>query len=159
MGEDRLHPPPADLVGEARRGAGEDEAADPLRIAPGPGDGDEAAVGVAEQVELVEAEVLAHDLDVGHIVLEVVFGGVRRPAGVTGAARVEQQQRALGRQLRQLAEVQRGVAGPPGWQNRNGAVAHLSPGEGPIVTSPQTRHRHKLAFRVVRSRSTQRRFT
>ena len=97
----------ADRIGEARCGAGEDEAADPLRVAPGPGDRDEAAVGVAEQVELVEPEVLAHRLDVGRVVLEVVFGGVRRPGRVAGAARVEQKERALGRQLRQLAEVER----------------------------------------------------
>ena len=142
---DRLHPPPADLVGEARRGAGEDEAADPLRVAPGPGDRDEAAVGVAEEVELVEPEVLAHHLDVGRVVLEAVSGGVRGPGRVTGAARVEQQQRALGRQLRQLAEVERGVAGAAGMAEQKRSAAHLSPGEGAAVARPQTRHRHKLA--------------
>ena len=135
-----LHAQPADRLGESGGGAGEHEPADALGIAARPGDRDEAAVRMAEQVEAVDIEVRAHRLDIGRVVLEVVARRIRRPAGIPCAARVEHHERSLGRQLRQLSEVKRGAAGPAGMEEQGRAGAHLTPREGPRVVGPQARH-------------------
>lgn len=44
---------------------------------------------MAEQVETFEADLFAHRLDVGRVILEVVRRAVRGPIGVAGPPRVE----------------------------------------------------------------------
>ena len=58
----------------------------PVGMGAGPGHGDEAAVRVAEEVEALEAEVLADRLDVGDVLLEVVVGRIGRPVGAAGTS-------------------------------------------------------------------------
>jgi hypothetical protein len=89
----------ADRVGEARRRAREHQPPDARGLRARPCHRDEAAVRVAEHVDPGEPERLAHRLDVGGVVLEIVGGGRRRARRAASPARVEQQQRALDGEL------------------------------------------------------------
>ena len=103
-----------DRVGEPRRRAGEHQLPHVLGVPGGPRDRHEPAVRMAQQVEPLDAEVPADGLDVVGVVLEVVGRRIGRRVGGARAARIEQEQRPLGRELGEVAEVRRRGPGPPG---------------------------------------------
>src|SRR5436190_9019944 len=112
-----LPPRAADAVREAWCRAGEHEPPDALGVGPCPGHRDEPAVRVADDVEPLEAKVLAEGLDVIRVIPEVVARRVGRPVGVAGPARVEGEERALGLELGKLADEH---PGPPGCSTSGG---------------------------------------
>src|SRR5436190_4647856 len=135
-----LPPRAADAVREAWCRAGEHEPPDALGVGPCPGHRDEPAVRVADDVEPLEAKVLAEGLDVIRVILEVVARRVGRPVGVAGPARVEDEERALGLELGKLAEVRRRAPGPTGVQHERRTGADLAPGEPAPIDRGQAWH-------------------
>ena len=130
---DPLHPRLPDRVGEARRRAGEHELPHVVGVPGRPRHRDEPAVRMAEQVEPLDAEMAPNRLDVGGVVLEVVGRRIGRRIRSPRAARVEQEQRALGGQAREIAEVRRRAARPAGVAQERRAGARLVPGQRAAV--------------------------
>ena len=97
---------------QADEGVGRDQPADPLGMRCRVRERDDAAVRVAEQVELLDAEVLTQLLDVRDVVGRRVRARVLRRVGVGGAARIEHDERARRAEAAQVREVARREAGP-----------------------------------------------
>ena len=81
--------------GAGGRGGGQDDPADAVGVLLGDDLGDDAAQGVAEQVDRVQAEGVQEGDGVGGHRLEGVGGG---PAGAADAAQVDQDDAPLGRE-------------------------------------------------------------
>jgi len=95
---------------------------------------------VTEQVEPLDPQVPLHGLDVVGIVLEVVARRIGRRIGRAGAARVEQDERVLGRELGQVGVVGGRASRPARVAEERRPRAALVPGERAAAGRGQARH-------------------
>ncbi len=99
----------------------------------GVGDRDDAAVGVAEQIEALDAEVGAQLLEIGDVVGRLVGARVDGPVGALGAARVQLHEREGGTEAGKVAEVARREAGAARMADEQRALALALVREQPAV--------------------------
>lgn len=121
-------------------GGDEGEAAQPLRVPGGVQQGQIRTRRVGQQVDPVQAEVLAQRLHVGHEPVAAVGRGVLGCGGLPRPAQVQQDQLPYGGEPAEVAEVRARPHRPAGQADQGLTLPHQVVGERGGVVRGEGRH-------------------